>query len=138
MRFEIAAVAAFVAGAAAQYGNGTVAYTTYCPEATTLVHGSQTYTVTEATTLTITDCPCTIVKPITTSAVVYCNTCAAPAVPTTPAAVPITTAYKNTTVLAGTAAKTTTASPAFTGAANALTASGAGLVGLLGLAAYIL
>ncbi|CZT00822.1 uncharacterized protein RCO7_03147 [Rhynchosporium graminicola] len=41
----------------------TSAYTTYCPYATTVVQGSKTYTVTEATTLTITDCPCTIVKP---------------------------------------------------------------------------
>lgn len=39
------------------------ALTTYCPAATTLVHGSKTYTVTEATTLTITDCPCTVSKP---------------------------------------------------------------------------
>ncbi|KAL2061721.1 hypothetical protein VTL71DRAFT_7099 [Oculimacula yallundae] len=51
--------------------NATVAYetittsalTTYCPYATTIVQNSKTYTVTEATTLTITDCPCTIVKP---------------------------------------------------------------------------
>jgi hypothetical protein len=28
----------------------------------------------QATTLTITDCPCTIVKPVVTSSVVYCNT----------------------------------------------------------------
>ena len=31
----------------------------------------------QATTLTITNCPCTIVKPVTTSSVVYCNTCSA-------------------------------------------------------------
>lgn len=38
------------------------AYTTYCPIPTTFVQNSKTYTVTEPTTLTITDCPCTVVK----------------------------------------------------------------------------
>lgn len=40
------------------------AYTTYCPAPTEIVHGDKTYTVTEATTLTITDCPCTLTKPV--------------------------------------------------------------------------
>jgi hypothetical protein len=50
--------------------NGTVVYTTivttaittYCPYATEVTHGGKTYTVTEATTLTITDCPCTLTQ----------------------------------------------------------------------------
>jgi hypothetical protein len=33
------------------------AYTTYCPEATEITHAGETYTVSEATTLTITNCP---------------------------------------------------------------------------------
>jgi len=37
--------------------------TTYCPEPTEFVTNGKTYTVTQATTLTITDCPCTIKKP---------------------------------------------------------------------------
>ena len=41
--------------------------TTYCPAPTTLTHGTNTYTVTEATTLTITDCPCTVTKPVTSA-----------------------------------------------------------------------
>ncbi|PRT55494.1 hypothetical protein B9G98_03114 [Wickerhamiella sorbophila] len=37
------------------------AFTTYCPEPTTLCPGNgKCYTVTEPTTLTVTDCPCTI------------------------------------------------------------------------------
>ncbi|KAF4450822.1 cell wall glyco, partial [Fusarium albosuccineum] len=51
-------------------GNGThyttevvTAVTTYCPGPTTLTYDDKTYTITEATTLTITDCPCTIAKP---------------------------------------------------------------------------
>ncbi|PTB62919.1 hypothetical protein BBK36DRAFT_60021, partial [Trichoderma citrinoviride] len=37
-------------------------YTTYCPEPTTFTFNAKTFTVTEATTLTITDCPCTVVE----------------------------------------------------------------------------
>lgn len=56
----VAASAALVAGANAHaYGNGTIAYTTevltayttYCPAATSIVHGSQTYTVTEVSAI---------------------------------------------------------------------------------------
>ena len=35
-------------------------FTTYCPELTTFEVNGKKYTVTEATTLTITDCPCTL------------------------------------------------------------------------------
>lgn len=38
----------------------TTDYTTYCPSATTFIHRNVTYTATEATTLTITNCPCQI------------------------------------------------------------------------------
>ncbi|KAK1992687.1 hypothetical protein LX36DRAFT_587951 [Colletotrichum falcatum] len=38
----------------------TTAYETYCPSPTTFVHQNVTYTATTATTLTITNCPCTI------------------------------------------------------------------------------
>ena len=62
MRFTVAAVtAALVAGASAQYQNATTlyttevvtAYTTYCPAATSIVHGNVTYTVTEVRHLSI-------------------------------------------------------------------------------------
>ncbi|KFY81683.1 hypothetical protein V500_11179 [Pseudogymnoascus sp. VKM F-4518 (FW-2643)] len=39
------------------------AYVTICPGPTTFTQGVQTYTVIEATTLTITNCPCTISYP---------------------------------------------------------------------------
>ncbi|KAK3066652.1 hypothetical protein LTR53_016915 [Teratosphaeriaceae sp. CCFEE 6253] len=42
-------------------------FTTYCPYATSLTLGNHTYTVSSATTLTVTDCPCTITKPYTTA-----------------------------------------------------------------------
>jgi len=60
-----------VAGALA-WSNNTVVwttittdiYTTYCPESTTFTQGTVTYTATASETLTITKCPCTIVKPL--------------------------------------------------------------------------
>jgi len=155
MRFAtVAAAAAFVAGTSA-YSNHTApayvtevvtAYTTYCPEPTKITHGGKTYTVTKATTLTITDCPCTVTKPAPpASTPVYVKPSApAPYVPAPPAPAP-PAPYKNatTTVVpappAGTGAPTTSAPPKFTGAANkAFAASGAGLAAVFGVAAYIL
>ncbi|KAL8418041.1 hypothetical protein RB594_001594 [Gaeumannomyces avenae] len=82
MKFSVAAVAAAaVAGVSAGYSNVTyttevvTALTTYCPEPTQITHGGKTYTITKATTLTITDCPCTVSKPVTTSKIVECKTC---------------------------------------------------------------
>lgn len=45
------------------------AFTTYCPQATEITHGGETYTATEATTLTITNCPdgCTVTKPVSSA-----------------------------------------------------------------------
>jgi hypothetical protein len=46
MRFSIAALAACAAGAMAGVVTETVtAYTTYCPQATSVVHGSHTYSI---------------------------------------------------------------------------------------------
>ena len=63
MRFTVAAfAAALVAGASASsYQNATTlyttevvtAYTTYCPAATSIVHGNITYTVTEVRDISI-------------------------------------------------------------------------------------
>jgi hypothetical protein len=75
MAARFVAVGAFMAAAvqAVPYGsNGTTVtttevvetLTTYCPGPTTLTYGDKTYTVTEATTLTITDCPCTLTHPV--------------------------------------------------------------------------
>ena len=72
MRFTAAVAAAGLAGAAVadHMSNSTMAvsasdvyvtdvvtaYTTYCPEPTKITHKGETYTVSEATTLTITNC----------------------------------------------------------------------------------
>jgi hypothetical protein len=166
MRFStVAAAAAFVAGTNA-WSNHTgpayvtevvTAYTTYCPGPTKITHGHKTYTVTKATTLTISDCPCTVTKPVSTAVVTSCTTSTpvapvytppvvkpSPPAPYVPSVAP-PAPYKNetTTVVpappAGTGAPTTSAPPKFTGAANkAFAASGAGLAAVFGVAAYIL
>lgn len=148
MQFTVALVAAFAAVASAGYTNGTVvyttevftAYTTVCPAATELTFNGKTYTATESTTLTITNCPCTVVKPVTTSAVVapssvpvYVNA-TTPAVATTPVAA--TTAVGTTSVKASATAVPSTITAS--GANKAMAFSGASLAGLLGLAALLL
>jgi len=151
------AVAAMTAGVvSATYANGTVvyttdiytAYTTVCPEATSLTFNGVTYAVTESTTLTITNCPCTVVKPVTTSSTVICSTCA-PTAPvyvnsttaaiTAPAA-PATTSMAvvgTTSAITSTGAAATT-SPFAGGANKAVVISGGSLAGLIGFAAYFL
>lgn len=78
MKYSVAAVLVAASGAVAT-SNVTVitevvdVYTTYCPGPTEITHGTQTYTVTEPTTLTITDCPCTITKPVIPTSSVICH-----------------------------------------------------------------
>jgi hypothetical protein len=145
MQFSLVALAALAATASAHY-NGTVvyttevytAYTTVCPGSTELTFNGHTYTATESTTLTITNCPCTVVKPVTTSSVVYCNTCAPPPVYTNATTVaPTTTEGSVGTTVVPTTAPTTTPIEASSGN-KVFALSGASLAGLLGLAAYIL
>ncbi|KAI1459274.1 hypothetical protein F4805DRAFT_422157 [Annulohypoxylon moriforme] len=161
MKFTIAAVA-FAAGVSASYPaasysaapNATAyttevvtSYETYCPGPTQITYGTNTYTVTEATTLTITDCPCTISKPVYTTSSVACTTCStsAPASPVYPTSAPAPPVYPNSTAPAVTPSSayptgsvpgtTTTPSTIPTAGAGKVAAlSGAGLAGLLGLA----
>ncbi|OBT46353.1 hypothetical protein VE00_02716 [Pseudogymnoascus sp. WSF 3629] len=58
------------------------AYVTICPSPTTFTQGVQTYTVTEATTLTISNCPCTISYPAPPT--VATNPPSVPSVPVQP------------------------------------------------------
>ncbi|TKW53594.1 Clock-controlled protein 6 [Colletotrichum tanaceti] len=92
----------------------------------------------QATTLTITDCPCTVTKPVITSSVVKCENCAHPTSNngTSPVAPPAVTK----TTVAGTAGITPTKpiSVPTAGAGKAAALSGAGLAGVLGLAAFVL
>jgi len=159
MRFSVvAASAALVATATANYGYGNfsasaipasyvtetyVDYTTVCPEPTVLTIGAKTYTVTEATTLTVTACSCTLTKPVYTSLATICSTSAAVVVPVTTAApyYPVGTAPSvvvPSVKPTGTGAYTAPIAT-FTGAANnVVAASGAGLAALFGVVAYVL
>ncbi|UKZ57588.1 hypothetical protein TrVGV298_011448 [Trichoderma virens] len=137
MKFTVA-VALAAAGVSAVYvppSNVTVVtevvdqYVTYCPYATQITHGSKTYTVTEPTTLTITDCPCTITRPVTVTSSVVCNTCTI----TTPTQAPPASGP------ASTGGVVPSAPPAVpTGGASKAVLSGAGLAGIVGLAAFVL
>jgi len=154
MQYSAVAVLALAATASASYNVSTpvvsyttevyTEYTTVCPAATELTYNGVTYTATESTTLTITNCPCTVVKPVTTSSYVYCATCT-PVAPTYTPVYPTTNG--TTTAPAVTVAPTGSYSAAPTatqtqvaanGANQAMAFSGASLAGLLGLAAYIL
>jgi hypothetical protein len=141
MKFSFAAVLAAVAGAHA-WSNVTyttevvTAVTTFCPAATEITYGGTTYTVTEATTLTISNCPCTVTKPVTIVSEVICHTCNVPsAKPTWPAKVNTTAPAWQPT---GALPTTTKGAVATAGAGQAAALSGAGLAGLLGLAAFVL
>ncbi|PGH18014.1 hypothetical protein AJ80_04635 [Polytolypa hystricis UAMH7299] len=155
MRFTIAATAAFVASAAAGYAhsNGTApppsvvtevvtGYTTYCPAPTTLTYGTDTITVSEPGYVTIPG-EVTVTKPVYSSTVTVCQDCP-PAGPTAyptgsypPTNPPV---YPNTTQgVVPTGSQPGPSGPEFTGAASrAAVGAGAGLAGLLGLAAYLL
>lgn len=162
MKFTVAALA-LAAGVSATYPHGNMTYTTevvteyetYCPGPTTISYGTATYTVTEPTTLTITDCPCTISKPVYTTSTVECSTCyptETPSYPTSeystetpvyPTETPIyptgtfTTSYP--VYPTGTGVPTTTyptSTPIPTG--GAAKAAAAGMAGVVGLAAFFL
>ncbi|KAH0268815.1 hypothetical protein KCU91_g9135, partial [Aureobasidium melanogenum] len=144
MQFTIAAIAAFAASASAMALNTTAPaspvyvtevvthLTTYCPASTVVTAGSHTITVTAATTLTIEDCSCTIVRTSTPAA----------AVPTAPV---VTAPYNNGTIAtktsghaSGTGAAASSTKPAhFTGAASSMNVAGAAAAAL-GMAALIL
>jgi len=145
MQFSAVAALALAATTVSAWSNGTVytteiytAYTNVCPASTQLTFNGVTYTATESTTLTITNCPCTIVKPVTTSSVVAPSSAPVYANTTTPAA---TTPAATSAGSVGTTSVKASATPTPITASSgnkAIALSGASLAGLLGLAAYIL
>ncbi|KAM5443931.1 hypothetical protein MferCBS31731_001177 [Microsporum ferrugineum] len=169
MRYSVATAAAMASIASASLiGTGVMPevttevitnFVTFCPEATTLTHGSQTYTVTEPTSLTFT-APCTVTRTMTSKTITECTSCSttATSAPTGTGVAPAPTGgsttsiyepptYPNSTAQVppmGTATGTgtgiiTAPLPTFTGAAShAVVGAGAGLAGVLGLAALLL
>ncbi|CDM26956.1 hypothetical protein DTO013E5_4159 [Penicillium roqueforti] len=87
MRFSIAALALGATGAMAGVVTETLTeYTTYCPEATSIVHGSHTYSISTPGYITMSHGPYTVTRPISTSTVTECNSCSSTAVVSTPVA----------------------------------------------------
>ncbi|PMD52553.1 uncharacterized protein K444DRAFT_647220 [Hyaloscypha bicolor E] len=117
------------------------AYSTYCPASTELTFNGVTYTVTKSSTLTITNCPCTIIKPVTSLSIMYCNTYA-------PAVAPVVYSNATTTPKAASVSSTSakvpvatssTPSPITTSGGNKLFAmSTVSFASLLGLVTYLL
>ncbi|OAQ58164.1 hypothetical protein VFPPC_17028 [Pochonia chlamydosporia 170] len=113
------------------------AYTTYCPEPTKFAVGNVTYTVTKPTTLTITNCPCTLTKTGITSL----NT-TTPSPPQTkrPATPSLVSLHTNTTRPSAQSTKAiprpTTSKPPVTAAAQKQY-PGLGVVAMAGLAAML-
>lgn len=133
MKFSAAAVV-LAAAAGVQAGHNVTyttevvtALTTYCPASTQITYGGTTYTITEATTLTITDCPCTVTKPVTISSTPYANSTVA-----------LTKTSSKIGTIAPSSTKAAPSSIATAGAGKAAALSGAGLAGMLGVVAAFL
>ncbi|KAK0635550.1 hypothetical protein B0T17DRAFT_612396 [Bombardia bombarda] len=143
MKFSAATLLAAVAGAHAwsnvTYVTETVtAVTTFCPGPTEVTYGGTTYTITEATTLTISDCPCTITKPVSVISSVICHTCSAGYTNSTVAIPTTKSAVGTVSVPAATSAVTSSPPVVTAGAGHAAALSGAGLAGVLGVFAFLL
>ncbi|KAF7908144.1 uncharacterized protein EAF01_003899 [Botrytis porri] len=168
MQFSTVAMISALAVSASAYGNSSIAavwvtdvvtsFVTVCPAATSFSFNGVTYTATESETVTITNCPCTISKPVYTTSSVICNTCtAAPTAPASSAAISSAPAWGNSTAPAATGGVTTSKGSVSTSSAGsspsasttapivvsnngnrAIALSGASFAGLLGVAAYIL
>ncbi|KAJ5187158.1 hypothetical protein N7449_010152 [Penicillium cf. viridicatum] len=156
MRFSIAALALGAAGAMAGVVTETLTeYTTYCPEATSIVHGSQTYSIATPGYITMTHGPYTVTRPISTSTVTECKSCSAAAVTSTPVAassvplIPVVPSVATSTPLvpgvgptgvsSSPSSAATPSQPAFNaGAINAATGAGAGLAAVFGAVALLL
>jgi len=152
MKYSVAALVAAAATVSA-WSNDTVVYTTVvvdtyttvCPGNGAVTFGGHTYTntLTESSTIVITNCPCTISKPVYTTSSVS----ASPVAPAPPVYTNATTPYVPAAPTSapggsvGTTSVPSSPSPSVvpaSGAGKAIAMSGASLAGLLGLAAYLL
>ncbi|KAJ5860569.1 uncharacterized protein N7529_007879 [Penicillium soppii] len=153
MRFSIAALAAGAVGAVASGVTTEVitAYTTYCPEATSIVHGSQTYSISTPGHITMTNGPFTVTRPLVTSTVTKCQSCSTPVPQVSSSSVPVIPVVPGVTSTplvpnaeatgtAGAASGSPTPSvPVFNaGAVNAAAGAGAGLAAVFGAVALLL
>ncbi|KAG5978726.1 hypothetical protein E4U55_006025 [Claviceps digitariae] len=145
MKYATALIAAAVgAQALHHHKNGTLVttevvdqYVTYCPGAMKITHGHKVYTMTKPGTLTITDCPCTITRPVLTTSTVIChdNNCSAPT--SAPTDTPVVVSPTGGMITPSKSAPSSPPQPT-SGAGKVVGLSGAALAGIVGLAAFIL
>jgi hypothetical protein len=152
MQFTKAVVALAIAAGVQAHSNDTIvyttivvdSYTTVCPASSTITFNGVTYTntLTESSTITVTNCPCTVSAPVYTKTSVTVPTTTPVYSNATTAVVsstPVTVGTTSLTTKAATTAATATPSVVSASGGNKVFAmSGASLAGLLGLAAYIL
>ncbi|KAJ5365071.1 hypothetical protein N7517_007957 [Penicillium concentricum] len=149
MRFSIAALA-LAAGAMANVVTETVTqFTTYCPEATSIVHGGHTYSISTPGVITMTHGPFTVTRPIVTSTL-FLHPCFLHSRgrqhppylrPRRCHLHPLVPGSASTGVPSGPSgpSSATPSQPAFNaGAINAATGAGAGLVAVFGAVALLL
>ncbi|KAL2872272.1 putative GPI anchored protein [Aspergillus lucknowensis] len=146
MKFSFAAVTAFLAvGAVASVANGgdseeytTVVvtdYTTYCPSSTTLVAGTETVPVETPGTVTLSNGPYTVTRPLLTTTITRCKACSTPT-PTPSSSIPVIPTSVPTSV--NPTGTTTPSPPAFTGGASRAAAGAGAVAGLFGVVAALL
>ncbi|KAJ5498475.1 hypothetical protein N7453_007526 [Penicillium expansum] len=153
MRFSIAALALGAAGAMAGVVTETLTeYTTYCPEATSIVHGSQTYSIATPGYITMTHGPYTVTRPVSTSTLrrrrrdrprgCQQRSPSSPSPPTVATSTPLVPSAGSTGVPSSPSSPSSAATPsqpAFNaGAINAATGAGAGLAAVFGVVALML
>ncbi|KAL2824655.1 hypothetical protein BDW59DRAFT_162307 [Aspergillus cavernicola] len=166
MKFTFAAVAAFLAVGAVAHGDSedyttvvVTEYTTYCPKSTTLTAGSETIPVETPGTVTFSNGPYTVTRPLLTTTITRCKACSStglptpsgspsgsasvPVIPTSVPSVPVIpsvpTDVNPTAPPATTSPATTTpAPPAFTGGASRAAVGAGAVAGLMGVVAVLL
>ncbi|KAL4880476.1 hypothetical protein BJY04DRAFT_191380 [Aspergillus karnatakaensis] len=155
MKFSFAAVAALLAVGAVAHGHAeeeevyttiTVTdYTTYCAASTTLSVGTEIIPVETPGTVTLSNGPYTITRPLLTTTITRCKACSTPtgtptpSVPVIPTSVPVIPSAPTDVHPTGPPASTTTpAAPEFTGGASRAAVGAGAVAGLFGVVAALL
>ncbi|KAL4869988.1 hypothetical protein BDV12DRAFT_195797 [Aspergillus spectabilis] len=153
MKFSFAAVAALLAVGAIAHGADSeeyttvvvTEYTTYCPKSTTLSVGTEIVPVETPGTVTLSNGPYTVTRPLLTTTITRCKACSTPtgtptpSVPVIPTSIPVIPSAPTDVHPTGPPASTTTPSaPDFTGGASRAAVGAGAVAGLFGVVAALL
>ncbi|KAL4925902.1 putative GPI anchored protein [Aspergillus undulatus] len=159
MKFSFAAAALFAGAAFASVHGGeaetpqqqyttveVTEYTTYCPKSTTLTAGTETIPVETPGTVTLSNGPYTVTRPLITSTITHCKACSSSATPTwaPSSSVPVIPTGTSPVIptdvapTGGASSSTTPAPPTFTGGASRAAAGAGAVAGLFGVVAALL